>query len=61
MKKDIVEYVTVCDVYQRVKAEHQKPAGLLQPLLIPELKWDKLGILPRDYPGPVQAMTRYGL
>ena len=29
MKKDIVEYVTVCDVCQRVKAEHQKPAGLL--------------------------------
>ena len=29
MKKDIVEYVAVCDVCQRVKAEHQKPAGLL--------------------------------
>ena len=35
MKKDIVEYVAVCDVCQRVKAEHQKPAGLLQPLPIP--------------------------
>ena len=34
MKKDIVEYVAVCDVCQRVKAEHQKPARL-QPLLIP--------------------------
>lgn len=29
MKKDIAEYVAVCDVCQRVKAEHQKPAGLL--------------------------------
>ena len=36
MKKDIAEYVAVCDVCQRVKIEHQKPAGFLQPLLIPE-------------------------
>ena len=27
--KDIAEYVVVCDVCQIVKAEHQKPAGLL--------------------------------
>ena len=56
MKKDIAEYVAVCDVCQRVKAEHQKPVGLLQPLLIPEWKWDKLGIdfitgLPRTRSG----------
>ena len=44
MKKDIAEYVAVCDVCQRVKAEHQKPTGLLQPLLIPEWKWDNLGM-----------------
>ena len=44
MKKDIAEYVVVCDVCQRVKAEHQKPAGLLQPLPILEWKWDKLGM-----------------
>ena len=43
-KKDIAEYVAVCDVCQRVKAEHQKPAGLLQPMPIPEWKWDKLGM-----------------
>ena len=29
MKKDIAEYVVVCNVCQRVKAEHQKPEGLL--------------------------------
>ena len=38
MKKDIAEYVAVCDVCHRVKAEHQKPAGLLQPMPIPEWK-----------------------
>ena len=56
MKKDIAEYVAVCDVCQRVKAEHQKPAGLLQPLPIPKWKWDKLGMdfitgLPRTRSG----------
>ena len=56
MKKDIAEYVAICDVCQRVKAEHQKPAGLLQPLPIPEWKWDKLGMdfitgLPRTRSG----------
>ena len=56
MKKDITEYVAVCDVCQRVKAEHQKPAGLIQPISIPEWKWDKLGMdfitgLPRTKSG----------
>src|SRR4051812_19438892 len=56
MKRDIAEYVAVCDVCQRVKVEHQKPAGLLQPLPIPEWKWDKLGMdfitgLPRTRSG----------
>ena len=56
MKKDIAEYVAVCDVCQRVKAEHHKPAGLLQPMPIPEWKWDKLGMyfitgLPRTQSG----------
>jgi hypothetical protein len=38
MKRDIAEYVSLCDTCQRVKAEHQRPAGLLQPLKIPEWK-----------------------
>jgi hypothetical protein len=38
MKRDVMEYVSLCDTYQRVKAEHQRPAGLLQPLKIPEWK-----------------------
>lgn len=33
-----------CDVCKRVKAEHQRPAGLLQPLPIPEWKWEQVGM-----------------
>jgi hypothetical protein len=29
MKREIAEYVVVCDSCQRIKAEHQRPAGLL--------------------------------
>src|SRR4051812_22257252 len=36
MKQDIARYVDECDVFRRVKAEHQRPAGTLQPLSIPE-------------------------
>ena len=34
MKREIIEYVARCLVYQQVKAEYQKPTGLLQPLEI---------------------------
>jgi hypothetical protein len=44
MKRDIAEYVSLCDTRQRVKAEHQRPAGLLQPLKIPEWKWEEIGM-----------------
>jgi hypothetical protein len=40
MKREIAEYVARCDSCQRIKAEHQRPAGLLQPLHIPKWKWD---------------------
>ena len=36
LKRDIAEYIAKCDVCSRVKAEHQKPAGLLQPLPVPD-------------------------
>src|SRR4051812_11375688 len=42
MKQDIARYVEECDVCRRVKAEHQRPVGTLQPLSIPEWKWDKI-------------------
>ena len=42
MKKDIADYVARCLTCQRVKTEHQKPGGLLQPLPIPVWKWDHI-------------------
>jgi hypothetical protein len=36
MKSAIAEYVALCDNCQRVKAECQRPTGLLQPLKIPQ-------------------------
>jgi ribonuclease HI len=44
MNWDIALYVSLCDTCQRVKAEHQRPAGLLQPLKIPEWKWEEIGM-----------------
>jgi IS30 family transposase len=44
MKRDIAEYVALCDTCQRVKAEHQRPAGLLQPLQVLEWKWEDIAM-----------------
>jgi hypothetical protein len=42
MKHEVVKYVALCDTCQRVKVEHQCPAGLLQQLKVPKWKWKKL-------------------
>ncbi|KAL6277398.1 hypothetical protein ACE6H2_020999 [Prunus campanulata] len=42
MKGDIAKYVSRCLVCQQVKAERQKPSGLMQPLPIPEWKWEHI-------------------
>jgi hypothetical protein len=44
MKRAIAEYVALCDNCQRVKVEHHRPAGLLQPLKIPEWKWEEISM-----------------
>jgi hypothetical protein len=44
MREDIAEYIARCDTCQRVKAEHQRPAGLLQPLEIPAWKWEDINM-----------------
>ncbi|WVZ83394.1 hypothetical protein U9M48_030552 [Paspalum notatum var. saurae] len=40
MKPEIAKYVSECDVCQKVKADHLKPAGMLQPLAVPAWKWE---------------------
>ncbi|GJR60488.1 putative reverse transcriptase domain-containing protein [Tanacetum coccineum] len=42
MRRDIAEYVNRCLTCLKVKAEHQKPSGLLQQPEIPEWKWEKI-------------------
>jgi hypothetical protein len=56
LKRDVAAHVAMCDVCQKVKAEHQRPAGLLHPLKIPEWKWEEIGMdfivgLPRTSKG----------
>nr|GEU81297.1 reverse transcriptase domain-containing protein [Tanacetum cinerariifolium] len=42
MKANIATYVSKCLTCARVKAEHQRPSGLLVQLAIPEWKWDNI-------------------
>ncbi|GKC62926.1 putative reverse transcriptase domain-containing protein, partial [Tanacetum coccineum] len=42
MKRDIATYVSKCLTCSKVKAEHQRPSGLLQQPEIPTWKWDKI-------------------
>nr|GEX29653.1 hypothetical protein [Tanacetum cinerariifolium] len=42
MKRDITLYVRKCLTFAKVKAEHQKPSGLLQQTKIPVWKWEKI-------------------
>ncbi|GKA71827.1 hypothetical protein Tco_0778043 [Tanacetum coccineum] len=42
MKKDIALYVGECLTCAKVKAEHQKPSGLLQQPEIPVWKWEQI-------------------
>ncbi|GKA26936.1 putative reverse transcriptase domain-containing protein [Tanacetum coccineum] len=56
MKKDIAEYVSKCLTCLKVKAEHQRPSGLLQQHEIPIWKWEGIAMdfmtkLPRTSSG----------
>ncbi|GJW45396.1 putative reverse transcriptase domain-containing protein [Tanacetum coccineum] len=42
MKRDIDIYVSKCLTCAKVKAEHQRPSGILKQPEIPEWKWDKI-------------------
>ena len=57
MKRHVGDFVQRCLTCQQVKAEHQKPAGLLQPLEVAEWKWEHVTIdfvthLPRTQQKP---------
>ncbi|GJR52219.1 putative reverse transcriptase domain-containing protein [Tanacetum coccineum] len=42
MKANIATYVSKCLTYAKVKAEHQRPSGLLVQPEIPQWKWDNI-------------------
>ena len=44
MKRDMAEYISRCMKCQQVKVEHQHLAGLLQPLPVPEWKWEVISV-----------------
>ena len=56
LRKDVSDFVSKCLVCQRVKFERQKSSGLLQPLPVPDWKWDSISMdfvvgLPRTQRG----------
>jgi hypothetical protein len=55
MKREIARYVSDCDTCRKVKTDYMKPGGLLQPLSIPEWKWDDISI---DFIGGLPMMAR---
>jgi hypothetical protein len=52
MKRDVAKYIALCDTYSRAKTVQQQPIGLLQPLQVPEWKWEEIAM---DF---VVALTR---
>ncbi|GJU97145.1 putative reverse transcriptase domain-containing protein [Tanacetum coccineum] len=63
MKADIATYVNKCLTCAKVKAEHQRPSGLLVQPKIPEWKWDNITMdfvtkLPKTSQGMIQLCDR---
>ena len=44
MKADIAGHVARCDICNRIKAKHHRPAGLLKPLDVPMWKWESMSV-----------------
>jgi hypothetical protein len=44
MKHETTRYVLECDTCRKVEANYMKPGGLLQPLSIPDWKWDGISM-----------------
>jgi hypothetical protein len=45
MKREAARYVFECDTCRKVKDDYMKPGGLLQPLIIPEWKWNDISMV----------------
>ncbi|XP_071921800.1 uncharacterized protein [Coffea arabica] len=56
MNAEIAQFVQKCLMCQQVKADHQKPSGLLQPLEIPEWKWEHITM---DFVSGYQELKKY--
>nr|GFA88003.1 reverse transcriptase domain-containing protein [Tanacetum cinerariifolium] len=62
-KADIATYISKCLTCAKVKAEHQKPSGLLVQPKIPEWKWDNITMdfvtkLPKPDIDPMDKLAR---
>jgi hypothetical protein len=44
MKREAAHYISECDTCWKVKADYTKPSELLQPLSIPEWKWNDVSM-----------------
>ena len=44
IKTDVIDYVASCLVCQKAKIEHHRPGGTLEPLDIPQWKWDNISM-----------------
>nr|GFB98615.1 putative reverse transcriptase domain-containing protein [Tanacetum cinerariifolium] len=64
MKAEIATYVSKCLTCAKVKAEHQRPSGLLQQQEIPVCKWERITMdfiigLPRTPSGKLSVDMEY--
>jgi hypothetical protein len=44
MMHETARYVSECDTCRKVKADYMNAGGLLQPLSIPDWKWDDISM-----------------
>jgi hypothetical protein len=44
MKRETSRYVSECDTCRKVKPDYMKPGGLLQPLSVPDWKWEDISM-----------------
>lgn len=44
MRREVAEFVAKCLTCQKIKIDHRKPGGLLQPLEVPEWKWESISM-----------------